>query len=103
MSSFSGDPVSHHVGRTDHLDAQQVQEPSISCPLSNTEIQGVLEESFTPPKFSCHSTEQCMKMVVEVMAAVYAQEARDGHIRARLQHREELAVITTKKHAFKMC
>jgi len=39
-----------------------------------------------------------VKIVTEAAAAVCGQEARDGYIRARLQHREEMPVFTTKKH-----
>jgi len=39
-----------------------------------------------------------VKIVTEAAAAVCGQEARDGYIRARLQHMEEMPVFTTKKH-----
>ena len=41
---------------------------------------------------------RCVKMVTEAAAAVCGQEARDGYIRARVHHREEMSVFTTKKH-----
>ena len=41
---------------------------------------------------------RCVKMVTEAAAAVCGQEARDGYIRARVHHREEMPVFTTKKH-----
>ena len=37
-------------------------------------------------------------MVTEAAAAVCGQEAKDGYIRARVHHREEMPVLTTKKH-----
>ena len=39
-----------------------------------------------------------MKLVTEASAAVCGKEARDGFIRARLHHRDEMPVFTTKKH-----
>ena len=77
----------------------EVQEPSLTCSLSKAEIQGFLEEPFVPPQFSCHtqSTERCVKLVTEAAAAVCGQDARDGYIRARLQHREEMPTFKTKK------
>ena len=35
-------------------------------------------------------------MVTEAAAAVCGQEARDGYIRARVHHREEMSVFTTR-------
>ena len=78
----------------------EVQEPSFTCSLSKAEIQGFLEKPYIPPQFSCHtqSTEGCVKLVTEASAEVCGPEARDGYIRARLQHRETMPVFTTKKH-----
>jgi hypothetical protein len=39
-----------------------------------------------------------VKLVTEAAAAVCGQDTRDGFIRARLYHREEMPVFTTKKH-----
>ena len=37
-------------------------------------------------------------MVTEAAAAVFGQERRDGFIRSRVHHREEMPVFRTKKH-----
>ena len=78
----------------------QVDEPVFTCSLSRSEILAFKTDPYNPPKFSCHtqSTERCVKLVTEAAAAVCGQEARDGYIRARIQHREAMAVFTTKKH-----
>ena len=78
----------------------KVDEPVFTCSLSQEEIRGFLDKPLDPPKFSSHtqSTERCVKLVTEAAAAVCGQEARDGYIRARVQHREFLPVFTTKKH-----
>ena len=76
-----------------------VEEPSFTCSFSTAEIKSFLVTPFTPPAFSCHtqSTERVVKLVTEAAAAVCGQEARDGFIRARVQHREALPKFTTKK------
>ena len=38
-----------------------------------------------------------MKLVTEAAAEVCGQEARDGYIRARVQHRETMSTFVSKK------
>ena len=80
--------------------AGEVHEPSFTCSLSTTVIKSFQEVPYSPPKFSCHtqSTERAVKLVTEASAEVCGEEARDGFIRARLHDREEMPVLTTKKH-----
>ena len=77
----------------------EVDEPIMTCSLSNSEIKKFMNRPYDPPKFSCHtqSTERCVKLVSEAAAAVCGQEARDGYIRARIQHREAMPVFKAKK------
>ena len=75
-------------------------EPIYTSPLSKKEIKGLIDKPYDAPKLSCHtqSTERCVKLVTEAAAAVCGHEARDGYIRAQLQHREAMPVFSTKKH-----
>ena len=77
----------------------EVDEPIMTCSLSNSEIKKFVNKPYDPPKFSCHtqSTERCVKLVSEAAASVCGQEARDGYIRARIQHREAMPVFKAKK------
>lgn len=78
----------------------EVDEPVFTCSLSRAEIQGFLEKPYQVPEFSSHtqSTERCVKIVTEAAAVVCGEEARDGYIKGKLEHREAMPVFTTKKH-----
>ena len=79
--------------------SEEVNEPVMTCSLAKKDIKAFLEKPYEAPKFSCHtqSTERCVKLVTEAASAVCGQDARDGYIRARIQHRETIPVIATKK------
>ena len=92
----------------------KVQEPSFTCGLSTTEILGFERVAYNPPKFTCHaqaterfdnfllhindqiSLPRAVKLVTEAAASVCGQEARDGFIRARIHHRQEMPEFRTK-------
>lgn len=76
----------------------KVQEPSFTCGLSTTEILGFERVAYNPPKFTCHTqaTERAVKLVTEASASVCGQEGRDGFIRARIHHRQEMPEFRTK-------
>ena len=78
----------------------EVHEPVFTCSLSKADISGFLVHPFTPPLFTSHtqSTERAVKQVTEAAAAVVGKEARDGFIRARIHHREDMPVFKTKQH-----
>ena len=77
----------------------EVDEPVFTCSLSREEIQGFLEKPYQVLEFSSHtqSTERCVKIVTEAAAVVCGEEARDGYIKGKLDHREAMPVFTTKK------
>ena len=64
------------------------------------EIRRCLDKPFDVPTFSCHtqSTERAVKLVTEAAGSVAGQEAREGFVKARVQHREVMPVFKTKKH-----
>jgi len=78
----------------------EVQEPSFTCSLSSSEIKSFISKPYDPPKFSCHtqSTERVVQLVTDAAGQVCGQDARDGYILAKLEHREELPVYKTKSH-----
>ena len=46
------------------------------------------------------SFQRAVKLVTEASASVCGQDGRDGFIRARIQHREEMPVLRTNSHIF---
>lgn len=77
----------------------QVHEPIFTCYLSKEEIKKIEDTAFEVPIFSIHtqSTERAVKQVTEAAAAVVGQQARDGFVRARAQHREIMPSFKSKK------
>ena len=50
-----------------------------------------------PSKCQKQSTERCVKLVTEAADSVVGQERRDGFIRSRVHHREQMPVFRTKE------
>ena len=67
--------------------------------MTKEELKECLDRTFKVPKFSIHtqSTERCVKLVTEAAASVVGQERRDGFIRSRIHHREQMPVFRTKE------
>ena len=94
-----------------------VQEPSFTCTIATSEILSFKASPYNPPKFSCHtqSTERwhhisleqdwmlncyhsrAVKNVTTAAANVCGQDARDGFVRAQMEHREELKAFRSKQ------
>jgi hypothetical protein len=74
-------------------------EPIFTCNLSKVEVSKFIENPLKIPKFSIHTqaTERCVKSVTEASAIVYGQERRDGFVRTRMIHREEIPTFKSKK------
>ena len=70
----------------------ECHEPVFTCKLTKDELREFLDTPFQVPKFSIHtqSTERCVKMVTEAAGSIFGQERRDGFIRSRIIHREEM-------------
>lgn len=77
---------------------EECHEPVFTCKLTKDQLKEFLVTPFKVPKFSIHtqSTERCVKMVTEAAASVFGQERRDGFIRSRIHHREEMPEFRTK-------
>ena len=77
-----------------------IHEPVFTCNLSNEELINILEKPYVTPDVKIHSqsTERAVQQVTEAAKAVVGQEARDGFITARLQHREKMPKFKTKQH-----
>jgi len=70
------------------------------CSLSNEELTKLLEKPNVTPDVKIHSqsTERAVQQVTEAAKAVVGQEARDGFITSRLQHREKMPKFKTKQY-----
>ena len=70
--------------------------------MSDSEIIAFVESRATNkvehPRFPCHTkgTERCIKLVMQVSAAVCGEERRDGFINARLHSRNIMKQFTNK-------
>ena len=82
---------------------EECHEPVFTCKLTKDELREILDTPFKVPKFSLHtqSTERCVKMVTEAAASVFGQSRRDGFIRSRIHHREEMPEFRTKSQILK--
>ena len=71
---------------------EDCHEPVFICKLSTSKIRELEDSPLSVPQFSIHtqSTERCVKMVTEAAEAVAGQDKRDGFIRSRTLHRQEM-------------
>ena len=78
-------------------------EPIFTCSLSRDEVKRFVTLPIEVPNFSIHtqSTERAVKQVTEAAACAVGHEARDGFIRARIHHREEMPKFRSKKDIMK--
>ena len=94
--NFKATTLQAFVSRT----SGDIHEPVFTCSLSNEELTNILEKPYVTPGVKIHSQsiERAVQQVTEAAKAVVGQEARDGFITSRLQHREKMPKIKTKQH-----
>ena len=82
----------------------EILEPALTCSLSTEELCKVTDKAFETPAVKIHTqaTERAVKQVTEAAAAVVGFDARDGFIRARAHHREDLPEFKSKKDILKI-
>ena len=82
----------------------EILEPALTYSLSTEELCKVTDKAFETPAVKIHTqaTERAVKQVTEAAAAVVGFDARDGFIRARAHHREDLPEFTSKKDILKI-
>ena len=82
----------------------EILEPALTCSLTAEDLSNFREEPLKTPSVKIHTqaTERAAKQVTEAAAAVVGFDARDGFIRARVHHREELPEFKSKKDIMKI-
>ena len=75
-----------------------IVEPAFTCSMSSTEVEKSRTCAYKVPKFSSNTqaTERCVKLVTEAAGAVAGPKAREGYVRAQVQHRENMHEFLTK-------
>ena len=78
--------------------SKDIHEPIFTTSLTKHEVMGLVEEPLPVPLYSVHtqSVERVVKLVTEAASSVVGYEARDGFIRARMEHLSSLPKFNTK-------
>ena len=78
---------------------ETLYEPIFTCSLSLNDLDGLRGTPFSCPYYCNHtqSTERAVQQVTQAAESVCGPEKRDGYVRARIDHREIISSLKSKK------
>ena len=83
---------------------EQILEPNFTCNMTKKDLQKVINSLMEVPYYPLHteSCERVVKQVAEAAAAVYGFQKCYGFIRARIEHRDVVPNLKSKKDLIKL-
>jgi hypothetical protein len=83
---------------------EQILEPNFTCNMTKRDLKKVIDSPMEVPYYPLHtqSCERVVKQVTEAAAAVCGFQRRDGFIRARIEHRDVVPNLKSKKDLIKL-
>ena len=83
--------------------SDKLYEPIFTSSLNKAELESCVDNPYQVPLFHIHtqSVERCVKLVTEAAAAVVGPERRDGYIRSKIVHRENMPSFKSKADILK--
>ena len=83
---------------------EQILERNFTCNMTKKDLQKVIDYPMEVPYYPLHtqSFERVVKQVTEAVAAVYGFHRHNGFIRARIEHRDVVPNLKSKKDLIKL-
>ena len=77
----------------------RLTQPPLLRDLSRSELVHLMDAPLTVPPYPVHTqaVERAVRMVTEACTTVIGDEARDGHITAKLKHRRQFPAFNSKQ------